>query len=166
MSKKRRAKKKVLGEKNPHKNEITKEKYELIDYGPMFMRCAIKSCELLGLIHLNLTDNKLGFEETKMLWRLISLNSKLRTLNLSRNALDSSCAYLIMDALNHNSNLKMLDISDNRLGDLGVQYLLHPMIQKCIVERKIHSGKVPVLKQETGKEISDISKAKYEMKKI
>ncbi len=68
---------------------ITNSKYELIDRGPMYMRCAIKSVELLKITHLALPDNMLGFEEAKMLAAMIRVNPPLKTLNLEINNLDA-----------------------------------------------------------------------------
>lgn len=73
---------------NP-KVTLTKSKYELIDRGPNYMRCAIKSVELLRIQHLSLPDNMLGIEEAKMLAGMIRVNSPLRTLNLELNNLDA-----------------------------------------------------------------------------
>jgi len=80
-------------------------KYELVDRGPTYIRCAIKSVELLRITHLSLPDNMLGLEEAKMLAAMIKVNPPLKQLNLEINNLDAQCAKLIGDALYSNSNL-------------------------------------------------------------
>lgn len=75
---------------NPNsKVTLTQGRYELIDRGPIYMRCAIKSVELLKITHLSLPDNMLGFEEAKMLAAMIKMNPPLKTLNLEINNLDA-----------------------------------------------------------------------------
>ncbi len=61
---------------------VTKVKYELIDRGPIYMRCAIKSVELLKINYLSLPDNMLGLEEAKMIAAMIALNPPMKNLNL------------------------------------------------------------------------------------
>ena len=61
---------------------MTNSKYELIDRGPNYMRCAIKSVELLKITHLSLPDNMLGLEESKMLAAMIKMNPPLKILNI------------------------------------------------------------------------------------
>jgi Ran GTPase-activating protein (RanGAP) involved in mRNA processing and transport len=57
----------------PNRNvTVSKVKYELIDRGPIYMRCAIKSVELLKINYLSLPDNMLGLEETKMIAAMIA----------------------------------------------------------------------------------------------
>lgn len=68
---------------------LTNSRYELIDRGPIYMRCAIKSVELLKIQHLSLPDNMLGLEEAKMLADMIKMNPPLKTLNLETNNLDA-----------------------------------------------------------------------------
>ena len=108
-------------------------RYELEDKGPLYMRCALKSVELLKIKHLSLPDNMIGFEEAKMIASMIKMNPPLKTLNLEMNNLDAECAKLIAEALKFNSNLAVLNISSNRLADLGVTYLLRPLIRACLV---------------------------------
>lgn len=103
---------------------LTQGRYELIDRGPIYMRCAIKSVELLKITHLSLPDNMLGFEEAKMLAAMIKMNPPLKTLNLEINNLDASCAKLLAEALQSNSNLQVLNIAKNKLADLGIFWLL------------------------------------------
>lgn len=98
------------------------------------MRCAIKSVELLKIRHLSLPDNMIGFEEAKMIASMIKMNPPLRTLNLEMNNLDAECAKLIAEALKFNSNLAILNISSNKLADLGVTFLLRPLIKACLVQ--------------------------------
>ena len=61
------------------------KKYELIDKGPDFMRCAIKTTELKHIIMLSLPDNMLGLEDARMLSEMIRKNSPLKILNLNKN---------------------------------------------------------------------------------
>ena len=42
-------------------------KYELIDKGPDFMRCAIKMAQLHNILFLSLPDNMLALEDARML---------------------------------------------------------------------------------------------------
>lgn len=72
-----------------NKVTLTSQRYELIDRGPLYMRCAIKSVELCRIRHLSLPDNMLGLDEAKMLAQMIKLNPPLTTLNLEINNLDS-----------------------------------------------------------------------------
>lgn len=111
-------------------------RYELIDKGPIYMRCALKSVELLKIIHLSLPDNMIGFEEAKMIASMIQQNPPLRTLNLEMNNLDAECAKLIAQALKSNSNLAVLNISSNKLADLGVSYLFGPLIKACVANKR------------------------------
>jgi len=72
-----------------NKVTLTAQRYELIDRGPNFMRCAIKSVELCKIRHLSLPDNMLGLEEAKMIAAMIKVNPPLTTLNLETNNLDA-----------------------------------------------------------------------------
>ena len=86
-----------------HKENATK--YELIDKGPDFMRCAIKMAQLHNILHLSLPDNMLALEDARMIADLIKRNTPLRKLNLSINQLDADCAALIANSLIYNTNL-------------------------------------------------------------
>ena len=86
-----------------HKESATK--YELIDKGPDFMRCAIKMAQLHNILHLSLPDNMLALEDARMIADLIKRNTPLRKLNLSTNQLDADCAALIANSLIYNTNL-------------------------------------------------------------
>lgn len=105
-------------------------KYELVDKGPDFMRCAIKMAQLHDILYLSLPDNMLGLEDARMISDLIKRDTPLRKLNLSQNQLDADCATLIANALIYNKNLMYLDLSKNLLGDLGVYMVLTPLIRK------------------------------------
>ena len=61
------------------------KKYELIDKGPDFMRCAIKTSELKNILILSLPDNMLGLEDARMLSEMIKKNTPLKVLNLNQN---------------------------------------------------------------------------------
>lgn len=63
----------------------TQKRYELIDKGPEYMRCAIKMAQVHHLLHLSLPDNMLALEDARMLADLIKSNTALRKLNLSKN---------------------------------------------------------------------------------
>ena len=99
-------------ESNRNKKK-SKVKWELIDKGPDYMRCAIKMTELKNILYLSLPDNMLGLEDARMLSDLLMKNTPLRNLNLSNNSLDADCAALIANSLIYNSNLKLLDVSEN-----------------------------------------------------
>ena len=68
---------------------LTTRKYELIDRGPNFIRCATKSVELLKIQHLSLPDNMIGLQEAIMLTEMIKMNPPLKSLNLEQNNLDA-----------------------------------------------------------------------------
>jgi hypothetical protein len=129
-------------------------RYELEDKGPLYMRCALKSVELLRIKHLSLPDNMIGYEEAKMIASMIKMNPPLRTLNLEMNNLDAECAKLIADALKFNSNLAILNISSNRLADLGVTLLLRPLIKACLAHGSQPASPSDI---ENNKDIADIS---------
>ena len=116
-------------ESNRNKKK-SKVKWELIDKGPDYMRCAIKMTELKNIMYLSLPDNMLGLEDARMLSDLLMKNTPLRNLNLSKNSLDADCAALLANSLIYNSNLKFLDVSHNMIGDLGVHIILRPLIRK------------------------------------
>jgi Ran GTPase-activating protein (RanGAP) involved in mRNA processing and transport len=85
--------------------------YELVDKGPVYMRCAIKTAELQGILHLSLPDNMLGLDDARMLSQMIRQNTPLKTLDLSCNQLDADCAALLGNALIYNGNLKIVNVS-------------------------------------------------------
>lgn len=64
------------------------DRYELQDHGPEYIRCAIKSVELLNILHLALPDNNLGLTEARMIADMIKCNTLLKTLNLTNNKLE------------------------------------------------------------------------------
>lgn len=130
------------------KVSISSCKYELVDRGPLFMRCAIKSVELLKITHLSLPDNMLGYEEAKMLAAMIKIDPPLRTLNLEQNNLDAQCAKLIGKALKENTNLQVLNVSKNALSDLGINFLLQSQIKSRLMRLK--SNTQPSGQQATG----------------
>jgi hypothetical protein len=59
-----------------------------MDRGPEFIRCGIKSVELLEILHLSLPDNMMALDEARMLADMIKLNPILKSLNLQKNNLD------------------------------------------------------------------------------
>ena len=81
------------------------KRYELIDKGPDFMRCAIKTTELKNIQMLSLPDNMLGLEDARMLSEMLRQDSPLKVLNLRQNQLDAGCAVLLANSLLHNKNL-------------------------------------------------------------
>ena len=131
-------------ESKRHKKK-SKVKWELIDKGPDYMRCAIKMTELKNILYLSLPDNMLGLEDARMLSDLLMKNTPLRNLNLSQNSLDADCAALISNSLIYNSNLKLLDVSENCIGDLGVFILLTPIIRKELQAKNITEKKTPII---------------------
>jgi Ran GTPase-activating protein (RanGAP) involved in mRNA processing and transport len=84
---------------------ISSVKYELMDRGPEFIRCGIKSVELLDILHLSLPDNMLGLNEAMMLGKMLEKNPSLKSLNLHKNKLNYECAEYLGKALAKNSNL-------------------------------------------------------------
>lgn len=61
-----------------NKNKYSRKKYELIDKGPDFMRCAIKMAQIHKIIYLSLPDNMLALEDARMLAQMLKLNTPLR----------------------------------------------------------------------------------------
>ena len=59
-------------------HEYSRKKYELIDKGPDFMRCAIKMAQIHKIIYLSLPDNMLALEDARMLAQMLKLNTPLR----------------------------------------------------------------------------------------
>lgn len=116
------------------KVKITQITYELLDKGPDFIRCAIKSVELLGILHLSLPDNMLGIDEARMIGGMLQKNPPLKTLNLQNNILDANCAQVIAQSLDKNDQLLILNMNGNKLGDLGVTKLLEPLVRQKFVE--------------------------------
>ena len=131
-------------ESNRNKKK-SKVKWELIDKGPDYMRCAIKMTELKNIMYLSLPDNMLGLEDARMLSDLLIKNTPLRNLNLSKNSLDADCAALLANSLIYNSNLKFLDVSHNMIGDLGVFIILMPLIRKELQASSITEKKTPII---------------------
>jgi len=103
-------------------------KYEVSDKGASHMRSAVKTTRLLNILHLNLTDNMLGFKEAQLLSGLIRGNTPLRILNLSQNHFAHDSALILGDALLENDRMKSLDVSFNRIGDLGIRNILYPLL--------------------------------------
>lgn len=60
---------------------------------------------------------------------MIRQNPPLVTLNISNNNLDSDCALLLAESLQYNDRIKVLNVSKNKLGDLGIETLLKPLIK-------------------------------------
>ena len=60
-------------------------KYELIDKGQDYMRCATKMAQLHNILHLSLPDNMLALEDARMIAYLIKQDTPLRKLNLATN---------------------------------------------------------------------------------
>jgi hypothetical protein len=79
----------MRAQNNNSKVTFSSFKYELIDRGPAYMRCAIKSVELLKITYLSLPDNMLGIDAAKMLAEMIKDDPPLRILNLESNNLDA-----------------------------------------------------------------------------
>ena len=67
------------------KEKTEAQKYELVDKGPEFMRCAIKMAQLHNILFLSLPDNMLALEDARMLAQLLRKNTPLRKLNLQDN---------------------------------------------------------------------------------
>ena len=117
------------------------EHYEESDRGPDFVRCALKSCELLKILHLSLPDNMIGDKEMIDIAYVLSRNTPLRTLNLSDNAVDAKAALVLAESLGSNSHLRELDLRNNRLGDAGVAVLMEPFILQKLQKAGSGDGK-------------------------
>ena len=50
-----------------HREKSEAQKYELVDKGPDYMRCAIKMAQLHNILFLSLPDNMLALEDARML---------------------------------------------------------------------------------------------------
>jgi Ran GTPase-activating protein (RanGAP) involved in mRNA processing and transport len=85
--------------------QISSINCELMDRGPEFIRCGIKSVELLDLQHLSLPDNMLSINEAKMIAKMLEKNPPLKSLNLHKNKLNYECGKFLGQALAKNSNL-------------------------------------------------------------
>lgn len=109
-------------------SKFRRMKYEIDDRGQDFIRCAVKTTQLLNVLHLSLPDNLLGFKEAQLIANMICKNTPLKILNLKKNSFDYKSAAIIGDALLSNNNLKSLDMSFNRLGDTGIRNLLYPLM--------------------------------------
>jgi len=142
------------------------QKYELIDKGPDFMRCAIKMAQLHNILFLSLPDNMLALEDARMLAQLLKRNTPLRKLNLRDNQLDADCATLIANSLLYNDKLEVLDMSKNCLGDLGIFFLLTPLIRKSLIQIQIVSKSVPMLREKVCAQEKDVKFSKRVFKNI
>ena len=54
---------KQLKEHSQFALKFRKMKYEIVDKGQDYMRCAIKTAQMLDVLHLSLPDNLLGFTD-------------------------------------------------------------------------------------------------------
>jgi hypothetical protein len=126
------------------REKFRRNKYEIADKGPEFMRCAIKTTQLLNVMHLSLPDNLLGLTEAQLIGGMIRKNTPLQVLNLKRNNFDHECGLIIGDSLLYNSNLRSLDMSENRLGDLGVRNLLSGLLMKGLTRARGDEGEARV----------------------
>jgi len=79
---------------------------------------------------MNLPDNMISNNETKMLAHMLKQNPPLVTLNVSNNNLDADCAIILAESLKHNDRLKILNLEKNKLGDKGILKLLTPFIKQ------------------------------------
>ena len=50
-------------------------RFDQVDKGPDYMRCAIKMTELQNILHLSLPDNMLCLEDARMLCDMIRKNT-------------------------------------------------------------------------------------------
>jgi hypothetical protein len=105
-----------------------KMKYEIVDKGQNYMRCAVKTTQLLDILHLSLPDNLLSFADAELIAGMLRKNTSLRILNLSHNNFDANAGRIIGDSFLYNDHLQSLDMSYNRLGDQGVRNLLWGLI--------------------------------------
>ena len=70
-------------------------RYEEADKGPEFVRCALKSCEILKILHLSLPDNMIGEYEMPDIAYLLAQNPPLKTLNLSYNIINEKAGCIL-----------------------------------------------------------------------
>lgn len=78
----------------------------------------IKNSSLIGI---NVSQNNLGFNGTKLICEVISNNNRISWLNISSNQLCDEGACYIAITLEKNNSLKWLEINDNRICFLGVE---------------------------------------------
>lgn len=122
--------------------------YEGSDRGPDFVRCALKSCELLKILHLSLPDNMIGEKEIADIAYVLKKNTPLKVLNLSNNVIDPKAALLLSEALSSNSNLRELDLSCNKLGNAGVAILAELFVKQKLQKHKRIIDKQKAIKAE------------------
>lgn len=102
------------------------------DRGPGFVRCALKSCQLLKILDLSLPDNMIGEKEMIDIAYVLAINTPLRSLDISENVVNAKAALILAESLKTNSHLETLDLRQNKLGDAGIAVLLEPFIQQRI----------------------------------
>ena len=140
------------------------EHYEESDRGPDFVRCALKSCELLKILHLSLPDNMIGDKEMIDIAYVLSRNTPLRTLNLSDNAVDAKAALVLAESLGSNSHLRELDLRNNRLGDAGVAVLMEPFITQKLQKALNSADKSGPEKNPSDKVINKVADSETQKK--
>ena len=76
-----------------------------------------------SLTHLDLSKNSIGDSEAASLSQALAVNSSLTNLDLSRNSIGGSGAASLSQGLAVNSSLTHLDLSGNSIGDSGAASL-------------------------------------------
>lgn len=66
---------------------------------------------------------------------VLSIDTPLRSLDISKNVVDARASVILANSLKTNSHLRKLDLRENKLGNAGIAVLLEPFIQQQI--RKI-----------------------------
>lgn len=94
-----------------------------------FLFCEINDhkCELIAkgletsdsLQILKLCSNKIKYEGSVSIARMLTINTKLCVLDLSNNSVGGEGASEIANALISNTSVSVLDLSDNNIGDTG-----------------------------------------------
>jgi hypothetical protein len=105
-------------------------KLSIQDKGRQYLRCALKSVEILNILHLELSDNLLTYSEAKKICKVLAQNPPLRVLNLQKNLLDGKSAVEISQAIVKNRHLMELNLANNKIGDKGVASIVLPIAKQ------------------------------------
>jgi Ran GTPase-activating protein (RanGAP) involved in mRNA processing and transport len=63
---------------------------------------------------------------------VLSIDTPLRSLDISKNVVDARASVILANSLRTNSHLRKLDLRENKLGNAGIAVLLEPFIQQQI----------------------------------
>ena len=70
----------------------------------------------------------IGEKEMNDIAYVLSSNTPLRTLDLSKNVVDAKASLVLAQSLGSNSHLRELDLRENILGNAGIAVLMEPFI--------------------------------------